>query len=93
MMLLMEPDVLASVALLGGSWIAAITWRVWSARRRLAAVAKYEGDTASSSYANAWARSWHAPRDDAAVHRIRDVDATALRDVDCCDETLRLGRE
>ncbi|MDB5213293.1 MAG: hypothetical protein JWO86_1220 [Myxococcaceae bacterium] len=45
MMMLMEDDVVASVALLGTSWVAAIAWRMWSVRQRLAAVAKYEGDT------------------------------------------------
>jgi hypothetical protein len=45
MMMLMENDVLGSAALLGISWALAIAWRLWSVRRRLAAVAKYEGDT------------------------------------------------
>lgn len=45
MMMLMENDVAGSAALLLTSWALAIAWRMWSARQRLAAVAKYEGDT------------------------------------------------
>jgi hypothetical protein len=45
MMMLMENDILRSGALLLFSWVAAIAWRSWSIRQRLAAVAKYEGDT------------------------------------------------
>jgi len=45
MMMLMEKNVLYNAVLLGGSWAAAITWRLLSSRQKLAAVAKYEGDT------------------------------------------------
>jgi hypothetical protein len=45
MMMLMENDVLRSGALLLFSWAAAIAWLRWSTRRKLAAVATYEGDT------------------------------------------------
>jgi hypothetical protein len=44
MMMLMLNDVVWSTAFLFGSWGAAITWRLWSSRQKLAAVAKYEGD-------------------------------------------------
>lgn len=45
MFMLMMNDVLGSGAFLFGTWGAAITWRLWSSRHKLAAVAKYEGNT------------------------------------------------
>lgn len=45
MMMLMDNNVLFNALLLGGSWAAAITWRLLSSRHKLAAIAKYEGDT------------------------------------------------
>jgi len=45
MMMLMMNDVFWSAAFLFGTWAAAITWRLWSSRQKLAAVAKYEGNT------------------------------------------------
>jgi hypothetical protein len=45
MMMLMEDTVLHSALLLVGSWAAAITLRILSSKQKLAAVAKYEGNT------------------------------------------------
>lgn len=45
MMILMEDTVWRSTLLLVGSWIVAITLRMVSSKRKLAAVSKYEGNT------------------------------------------------